>query len=72
MEKTYKKLKKSIPNTYKLAKNSSLSEIVMPFGLNLLLELTFIFLVSVKADVVPDDLKLLIIGEFSNILHSIV
>ena len=44
----------------------------MPFGLNLLLELTFIFLVSVKADVVPDDLKLLVIGEFSNILNSIV
>jgi hypothetical protein len=36
----------------------------MPFGLNLLLEFSFIFIVLCKSDVVPTQLKSMVIHEY--------
>ena len=44
----------------------------MPFGLNLLLEIAFHFVVQCKSEVLPADLKSVIVAEYRNILLSLV
>ena len=45
---------------------------IVPFGFNLLLELTYLFIVQCKSVVVPKKLKYIILEEFKLILESLV
>lgn len=45
---------------------------LIPFGFNLLLELTFVLIVQCKSDVLPVQLRSMIIQEYDNILQSLI
>lgn len=70
----YRELKKSIPKEFTLSLDldCDTSKLLMPFGLNLLLEIAFIFVVQCKSEVLPDSLKTEIVEEYRNILLSLV
>lgn len=70
----YRELKKSIPEEFTLSldPDCATSKLLMPFGLNLLLEIAFIFVVQCKSEVLPDSLKTEIVEEYRNILLSLV
>lgn len=53
-------------------RNHSVDNMVIPFGFNLLLELTFVLIVQCKSDVLPVQLRSMIIIEYDNILQSLV
>jgi hypothetical protein len=66
--KAYKTVKKTIPQLCSgVAANSNL----ISFGLTLLLELTFIFLIQTQSDVMPTDLRSYLTAELAKILVSI-
>jgi len=52
--------------------DEQLNQLIIPFGFNLLLELTYVFIVHSKSDVLPVQLRAMIIGEYDNILNSLV
>ena len=52
--------------------DEQLNQLIIPFGFNLLLELTYVFIVHCKSDVLPVQLRAMIIGEYHNILNSLV
>ena len=61
-EHIYHQIKSKIPK----------SNLEIPFGFNLLLELTYIFIVQCKSEVVPTQLKNLIMIEYCEIMKSLV
>ena len=81
MEEIYHRIKNNIPKAesynvpdsqFVRLEDSQLNKLLIPFGFNLLLELAFILVVHCKGDVLPVQLKSMIIVEFNNILTSLV
>lgn len=52
--------------------DKQLNKLLIPFGLNLLLELTFIFIVQCNSEVLPIQLRTHILDEYSKIMKSLV
>ena len=69
-EDLYHAIKTKIPKVSKPA--NELESLLLPFGFNLLLELTYLFLLQCKSDVIPSMLRQMIIQEFMLILDSLV
>lgn len=74
-EQQYHHIQKNIPanaepTNLKLA-NSNLQKVIVPFGFNLLLEMTYLFIVQCKSVVVPKKLKYIILEEYKLILESL-
>jgi hypothetical protein len=63
--------KKHLPKHFHLV-DKQLQPFLLPFGFNLLLELTYLFIVQCKSEVVPLWLRDVILQEFRNILQSLV
>ena len=52
--------------------DKELNQLIIPFGFNLLLELTYVFIAHCKSDVLPIQLRTMIIKEYQIILKSLV
>ena len=72
----YHKVKSNIlelqKRVVKKGRNNSVDNVIIPFGFNLLLELTFVLIVQCKSDVLPLQLRSMIIIEYGHILQSLV
>ena len=81
-EKVYRDIKNIIPrpddrnwnppSTQIDLEDKELNRVLVPFGFNLLLEMTFVLIAQCKTDVMPYELRYLILEEYRNILSSLV
>lgn len=67
-ERAYHSIKDKIPQILSGDKNP-----VLTFGFNLLLELSYIFIVTCKSeDVLPTELRQMIVQEYSSIMRALI
>jgi hypothetical protein len=75
LEQIYNSIKDKIPKKHEPSilniGDKQLQSLLIPFGFNLLLELTYIFIILCKNEVVPEQLKNMILKEFTLILESL-